>query len=135
MNTKLVFENESSVINYAVYEVHKRLGTGLQECLYQEALAIELDYQGVPFEREKCYNVYYRGQRLSHHYFADFVCFDKIILEIKAVSQLTDQHKAQVRNYIGIAGKRLGLLYNFNEKFMTPVRVLNSNLRDDYCGK
>ena len=135
MFTKLVFENESSVINYAVYEVHKRLGVGLQECLYQEALAIELDYQGVPFEREKRFNVYYRGQRLDHYYFADFICFDKIILEIKAVSQLTDQHKAQVRNYIGIAEKRLGLLYNFNEKFMTPVRILNSNLRDDYCGK
>ena len=133
MLTKLVFENESSIINNAVYEVHKRLGVGLQESLYQEALAIELDYQCIPFEREKRYNVYYRGQRLDHYYFADFVCFDKIILEVKAVSQLTDQHKAQVRNYIGIAEKRLGLLYNFNEKYMTPVRILNSNLRD-FCG-
>ena len=129
----LVFENESAAINNAVYEVHKRLGVGLQESLYQEALAIELDYQCIPFEREKRYHVYYRGQRLDHYYFADFVCFDKIILEVKAVSQLTDQHKAQVRNYIGIAEKRLGMLYNFNEKFMTPVRILNSNLRD-FCG-
>ena len=53
MVTKLVFGNESADINYAVYEVHKRLGVGLQECIYQEALAIELDYQGIPFEREK----------------------------------------------------------------------------------
>lgn len=133
MDTKLVFEKESSAINHAVYEVHKRLGIGLQESLYQEALAIELDYQGIPFEREKRYNVYYRGQRLDHYYFADFVCYDKIILEVKSVSQLTDQHKAQVRNYIGIAEKRLGLLYNFNDKYMTPARVLNSDLRD-YCG-
>ena len=102
----LVFENESAAINNAVYEVHKRLGVGLQESLYQEALAIELDYQCIPFEREKRYNVYYRGQRLDHYYFADFVCYNKIILEVIAVSQLTDQHKAQVRNYIGIAEKR-----------------------------
>ena len=129
MDTKLIFEKESAAINHAVYEVHKRLGVGLQECLYQEALAIEFDYQGIPFEREKHYNVYYRDFRLDHHYFADFVCFDKIILEVKSVSQLTDLHKVQVRNYIGIAEKRLGLLYNFNEKFMTPVRVLNSELR------
>jgi GxxExxY protein len=133
MDTKLVFEEESAEINNAVFEVHKRLGVGLQESLYQEALALELDYQGIPYEREKRFVVYYRGIRLQHYYFADFVCYNRIILEIKAVSQLTDQHKAQVRNYIGIAEKRLGLLYNFNERYMTPVRILNSNLRD-FCG-
>ncbi|MCR4964970.1 MAG: GxxExxY protein [Bacteroidales bacterium] len=129
MKTELIFEHESAAINNAVFEVHKQLGVGLQELLYQEALAIEFDYLGIPYEREKPYQVYYRGCRLKHHYFADFVCYDNIILEVKSVSTLTDQHKAQVRNYIGIAKKRLGLLYNFNEKFITPVRILNSNLR------
>ena len=124
-----IFRQESAAINKAVFEVHKRLGVGLQETLYQEALAIELEYQGIPFEREVRYDVYYRWQRLSHHYYADFVCYDKIIVELKSVSMLIDKHKAQLRNYLGIAEKRLGLLYNFNELYITPIRVLNSNMR------
>ena len=124
-----IFKQESAAINKAAFEVHKRLGVGLQEKLYQEAMAIELEYLGIPFEREVCYDVYYRGQRLCHHYYADFVCYDKIILELKSVSMLIDRHKAQLRNYLGIAEKRLGLLYNFNELYITPIRVLNSNMR------
>lgn len=62
-------------------------------------------------------------------YIADFVCYDKIIVELKAVSELTDAHKAQVRNYLGITGYKLGILVNFNEEYITPVRILNSNVR------
>ena len=124
-----IYREESSAINNAAFEVHKRLGVGLQENLYQEAMAIELEYQGIPFEREVRYDVYYRGQRLSHYYYADFVCYDKIIVELKSVAMLIDKHKAQLRNYLGVAEKRLGLLYNFNELYITPIRVLNSNMR------
>lgn len=71
--------------------------------------------------------MFYRDQKLDADYIADFVCYGKIIVELKAVSELSDAHKVQVRNYLSITGYSLGLLYNFNELFMTPVRILNPN--------
>ena len=127
----IIYSDESRKIIGAIFEVHKRLGVGLMEKVYQEALAIELKYRDIPFEREKRYDVYYREQKLDAQYIADFVCYDKIIVELKAVSELTDVHKAQVRNYLTITGYRLGLLINFNELYMEPVRILNSNVRED----
>ena len=123
----IIYKEESARIVGAVFEVHKRLGVGLLEKVYQEALAIELKYRDIPFEREKRFDVYYREQKLNTPYIADFVCYDKIILELKAVSELTDAHKAQVRNYLAITNYELGILVNFNESYMEPVRVLNSN--------
>ena len=98
------------------------------EKVYQEALAIELEYRNIPFVREKRFDVYYRDQKLDAQYIADFVCYDKVIVELKAVSELTDAHKAQVRNYLTITGYELGILCNFNELYMEPLRILNSNL-------
>ena len=127
---KLVFKEEYSDIIGAIFEVHKRLGVGLLEKVYQEALAIELKYRNIPFEREKKFDVYYRDQKLDAQYIADFVCYGKIIVELKAVSEISDIHKAQVRNYLTITGYKLGLLVNFNEQYMEPVRILNSNVRE-----
>ena len=124
----IIYKEESSKIIGAVFEVHKRLGAGLLEKVYQEALAIELDYRGIPYEREKRFDVSYREQKLDAQYVADFVCYDKIIIELKAVNELTDAHKAQVRNYLTITNYGLGILCNFNELYMEPVRILNSNL-------
>lgn len=126
----IVYKEESAKIVGAIFEVHKRLGVGLLEKVYQEALAIELTYRNIPFERESRFDVYYRDIKLDAQYIADFVCYDKIIVELKAVSELTDVHKAQVRNYLAITGFKLGLLVNFNEQFMEPVRILNSNIKD-----
>ena len=123
----IIYKEESSKIVGAIFEVHKHLGVGLLEKVYQEALAIELEKRNIPFEREKIYDVYYKGQKLDSHYIADFVCYDKIILELKAVNQLTDIHKAQVLNYLSITHYKLGILCNFNELFMEPVRIINSN--------
>jgi GxxExxY protein len=125
----LVYPNESHKIVGSIFEVHKRLGIGLLERVYQEALEKELKVQKIPFEREKRYELYYRGEKMDASYIADFVCYDKIIVELKAVSELTDAHKAQVRNYLGITGYKLGILVNFNEEYITPVRILNSNVR------
>lgn len=125
----LVYPNESHKIVGAIFEVHKRLGIGLLERVYQEALEKELKVQKIPFEREKRYELYYRGEKMDASYIADFVCYDKIIVELKAVSELTDAHKAQVRNYLGITGYKLGILVNFNEEYVTPVRILNSNVK------
>ena len=122
----IVYPKESYKINGAIYEVHQRLGIGLLEKVYQEAFEKELKYQNIPFEREKHYDLFYRGEKLDAYYIADFVCFDKIIVELKAVSELTNAHKAQVRNYLGITGRKLGLLVNFNQEFVTPIRILNS---------
>ena len=124
----ILYKEESSKIVGAIFEVHKRLGAGLLERVYQEALAIELKHQNIPFEREKRFDVYYREQKLDAQYIADFVCCDKIIVELKAVSELSDAHKAQVRNYLTITGYELGILCNFNQLYIKPVRVLNSNL-------
>ena len=126
----LIYKDEAYKINGALYEVHKRLGVGLQEKVYQQALEIELKHQNIPFEREKRFDVYYRDQKLDAQYIADFVCYDKIIVELKSVSELLDVHKAQVRNYLSITGYKLGLLCNFNELYMEPVRVLNSNITE-----
>ena len=123
----IIYPQESYKILGAIYEVHKRLGIGLFEKAYQEALEKELRFQGIPFEREKRYDLYYRGEKMETFYIADFVCYGKIIVELKAVSELTDAHKAQVRNYLSITQYKLGILVNFNEQYLKPVRVLNSN--------
>jgi len=126
----IIYSEESRNILGAIFEVHKRLGVGLLEKVYQEALAIELKHRNIPFEREKRFDVYYRDQKLDAQYIADFVCYEKIIVELKAVSELTDVHKAQVRNYLTITGYKLGLLINFNEQYVEPIRVLNSNVHE-----
>lgn len=124
-----IYQQESYKINGAIYEVHKRLGVGLLEKAYQEALERELKFQGIPFEREKRFDLFYRDEKMESYYIADFVCYGKIIVELKAVSELSDAHKAQVRNYLGITGYKLGILVNFNEEFIEPVRILNSNVK------
>ncbi len=127
MNGYFLYKEESSAINGAVFEVHKRMGVGLLEKVYQEALAIEFAMRGIPFEREKKYLLTYKGTQLETYYVADFVCYDKIIVELKSVTELLDIHKAQVKNYLALTGLELGLLYNFNELYMRPTRVLNPN--------
>ena len=129
ISNRILYKEESAEIVGAIFEVHKRLGVGLNEKVYQEALAIEFNHCGIPFEREKRFDVYYRNQKLDAFYIADFVCYDKIIVELKAVNQLTDAHKAQVRNYLAITKCDLGILCNFDEIYMNPVRVLNPNRR------
>lgn len=127
MNSYFLYKEESSAINGAVFEVHKRMGVGLLEKVYQEVLAIEFGIRGIPFEREKKYILTYKGTQLEAYYVADFVCYDKIIIELKSVTELLDIHKAQVKNYLALTGLELGLLYNFNELYMRPTRVLNPN--------
>lgn len=127
MDTHLIYKDESSQINGAVFEVHKCMGVGLLEKAYQEALAIEFTLRNIPFEREKLFRLKYKGSQLDTYYIADFVCYDRIIVELKSVTELLDIHKAQVRNYLALTGLDLGLLYNFNDLYMQPTRILNPN--------
>ena len=109
-----------------MFEVHRKLGPGLLEKVYQEALAIELQLRGIPYEREKSFQIVYKGHTLTQEYIADFVCFGKIIVELKSVKELNDTHRAQLLNYLKITGYKLGLLQNFNKSDMGPAeRIVN----------
>lgn len=104
---------ESYNITGAAMYVYNTLGPGFLEAVYQEALAIEFSKRGIPFQREKELKIYYDGHELKQTYRADFVCYDNIIVEIKAVGDLDNTHRSQVYNYLKAIGCQLGLLYNF----------------------
>ena len=109
----VVYKEEAYKIMGAAFKVYNGLGHGFLEAVYQEALEIEFQKQGVPYEREKEIKIQYDGIELKQTYKADFVCFGKIIVELKAVSALDDAHRSQVYNYLHATGNKLGLLLNF----------------------
>ncbi len=109
----VIYKDESYKIVGAAFKVYNGLGPGFLEAVYQEALEIEFQKQGVPYEREKELKITYNGVELKQTYKADFVCFGKIIVELKAVSKLDDAHRSQVYNYLHATGHMLGLLLNF----------------------
>ena len=100
MKNELLYKEESYKIIGSCMEVHKELGKGFSEIIYGDALEIEFNKINIPYSREKRFNVVYKNNKLAHHYFADFVMFDKIILEIKAVESLTNSHIKQTLNYL-----------------------------------
>ena len=104
-------------------EVHNNLGNGFLEAVYQEALEKEFKIQNIPYEREKFLPIIYKGEILEKQYFADFVCFGKIIVELKAVSNIVKAHKAQVLNYLKAANLEIGLLVNFGENSLKWQRI------------
>lgn len=109
----LVSSSESYRINGAAMQVYKTLRHGFLEAVYQEALEIEFQKRGIPYEREKELKIVYEGQELKQTYRADFVCYGHIIVELKAVTELDNNHRSQVFNYLKATGYKLGLLYNF----------------------
>jgi len=110
---KIVYAEESYAIMGACFNVYKDKGSGFLEAVYQECLEIEFDFRTMPVQPKRELHLEYRGRPLRQTYVPDFVCYDKIILEIKAVSNLTDEHRAQVFNYLRASGMKLGLLVNF----------------------
>ena len=120
-------KEESFKILKACFEVNKELGNGFLEPVYQEALELEFKNQNIPYEREKFLPIVYKGQRLSKEYYADFVCYNDIVLELKAVSVVVKAHKAQVLNYLKAADKRLGYLVNFGNNSLTWERITRFN--------
>lgn len=128
MNGKMrndgLYTKETYDIIGAAIEVQKVLGTGFQEPIYQEALALEFNARNIPFEREKELTINYKGIELNKKYYADFVCFGKIILELKTVDHIIDEHYSQVLNYLNITKYRLGLIINFGEIPLTTKRVI-----------
>jgi GxxExxY protein len=96
--------------------VHKELGPGFSEPVYQEALELEFQLQKIPYEREKLLNIFYKNHKLTKRYSSDFLCYDKIIVELKAFHETSGDHEAQVLNYLKASQLKLGLLINFGSK-------------------
>jgi len=109
----LLLEEETRAILGACFEVYREKGCGFIEDVFEECLEIEFGLRGIPFVEQPCVDMTYKGRKLRKSCVPDFVCFDKVILEIKAVKTLEDAHRAQVMNYLRATGFKVGLLVNF----------------------
>jgi GxxExxY protein len=119
MRADLLFKDEVFAIVGAAMEVHNIASAGYTEPLYQEMLEIELRLRGISFEAQKQLKITYKGHPLSKYYVADLVCFGSVLVELKAISQLTNREEAQLINYLKMTGLRVGLLINFGD----PLRL------------
>lgn len=109
----LLYSQETFRIRGAVFEVSRQLGTGYLEAVYQEALSLEFQELGMPFAASPALGITYKGKLLTQAYRPDFVCFDHIIVELKAVREIAPEHRAQTLNYLKATGLHVGLLVNF----------------------
>ncbi len=114
MEPHVIFKQESYEIMGACFEVYREKGCGFLEAVYQECLEMEFELRGILFQPKVPLALSYKGRPLKQQYVPDFVCFGKIIVELKAASELNDEHRAQVQNYLRATGHRLGLLINFS---------------------
>jgi len=120
----LFFKEECFKLVGFCMDIHRELGRGHDEVIYKDALVVELSRAEIPFSREQKYEIIYKGALLPHHFRADFVIWDKILFEAKAVEQLTDVHVKQVLNYLAASKLRLGLLVNFGAESLEWKRVV-----------
>lgn len=109
----------------ACMEVSNELGSGFLDAVYQEALCYEFSEQNIPFTSQKIMEITYKGKPLKKAYIADFICFNEIILEIKAIESLHPEHTAQVLNYLKATGKKVGLLVNFGTSRLQYKRIIH----------
>ncbi len=120
----LLLKDECYDIIGACMEVHRNLGGGFLEAVYQEALALELGHRDIPYNKEEKLEITYKGTKLEKYYMTDFICYDNIIVELKAPNSLAFEHEAQLLNYMKASGKRLGILVNFGEKSLKYKRMV-----------
>lgn len=111
--TALIYEQETYAILGACFEVYREKGCGFLEAVYQDALTIEFELRGLPARTQVAIPLAYKGRQLRPNYIADFVCYDRVLVELKAVSKLADEHRAQIQNYLHATRLRVGLLVNF----------------------
>ncbi len=122
---ELIYKEESYKLIGACLEVYNEKGFGFHEGVYQECLELELGIQAIPSDAQKELHLEYKGHRLEHSYVPDLLCFGKIVVELKAVSALTDEHRGQVLNYLRATEMKLGLLVNFgNPKKLEWERIV-----------
>ena len=124
--SKLIFEEESYAIIGTCIEVHKKLGNSFCEDVYNEVLEKEFTKRNIPFERQKELPIYYDKTLLAKRFTADFVCFDKIILDLKFVKNNFDKEKVQVIQYLKATQFKLGFIINFGEKSLVWKRLINT---------
>lgn len=117
-------EEETYAIIGICMEVHRNLGPGLLEIIYKDALEIELKDNNIPFEREKEFLIKYKGRILPHKFYADFIINEDIIVEVKAVKEFSNEHVAQVLNYMKLADSEIGLLVNFQAKSLQHKKYI-----------
>jgi GxxExxY protein len=119
-----LYEEECKSIISACFEVHNQLGYGFLESVYQEALCYEFLSRKVPFQKAKKLDIYYKDLKLEKFYIADFICFDNIIIETKAMDGIVDEHVSQVLNYLKATKLQLGLIINFGTPKVQVKRVI-----------
>jgi GxxExxY protein len=124
--SELLFPDESYRITGAIYEVYNALGPGFLESVYQEALSIEFDERGIQYQEHCGIEIFYKGRKLKKKFIADFICYDKIIIELKAVEFLVPVHEAQLLNYLKATRKTLGILINFGGSPLQTKRLAHS---------
>ena len=107
-------------------EVHRLLGPGLLEIVYKDALEIELKNRRIPYQREKEFSIEYKGVIQPHKFYADFIVYDDIILEVKSVKEICNEHLAQTLNYMKLADTPVGIIANFQNKSLIQKRLINS---------
>src|SRR5690554_2125092 len=117
-------QNETYKIIGLCMEVHNNLGKGFSEIVYKDALEIELRDADIVYEREKEYSVNYKGIILPHKFYADFVVFGNVILEVKSVSKIANEHIAQALNYLKVSENKVALVVNFNEDKLMYKRLI-----------
>ena len=126
--TNLIFEQETYKIRNAIFEVYKEIGCGFLEAVYQECLEKEFSTQNIPFSSQVELQIEYKAELLQQFYKPDFICHEKIIIELKAVKDITNQHQAQVINYLKETGLELGLIVNFGSYPKVEIkRIVNFN--------
>lgn len=119
----ILFKEESFRIIGAAIEVHRIIGCGFTEPIYQEALEEEFKLRNIPYQREKAIHITYKGKVLSKDFRPDFICYDNIIVELKAVDDFVDEHFSQVYNYLKTTELQLGVLINFGRKSLIHKRI------------
>ena len=125
-----IYRDESYKIIGSCFNVYKEKGCGFVEPVYQECFEIELEFQEIPFRPQAELELTYRGRVLESKYIPDAICYDKIIVELKAAAELTDEHRAQVMNYLKATGYKLGLLVNFgHHPDLQYERIVNTKGR------
>jgi GxxExxY protein len=121
-----IFKDENYTIVGILFEVHKNLGKGFSEIVYKDAIENELQQQNIPYQREKEFSVKYKETTLKHKFYADFVVYDKIILEIKTVDCFNNSHYNQCLNYLKVSKNKLAILANFNLVSLEYKRIISS---------
>ena len=122
--TGIILKDESYKIVGICMEVHRQLGMGFRAIIYKEAIQIEFVNNNIPYEREKLFGVEYKGKILNHRYPADFIVYDKIVLEVKATSYIVDAFDLQTINYLKASGLQLGIIANFARKSLDYKRLV-----------